>query len=63
MSQIFEELAEKRANERAEEVRIEVKKAIARRKIARGKLTVEEIAEYTDLPVEVIRDVAALQLA
>lgn len=59
MCQVFEELAEKRA----EEVRVEEKKAFARRMIARGKLTVEEIAEDADLPVEVIRDLADLQLA
>lgn len=63
MCQVFEELAEKRANERAEEVRIEEKKLLARRMIARGKLTVEEIAEDTDLPIEVVRDLAGLQLA
>lgn len=59
MCQVFEELAEKRANERA----IEEKKAFARRMIARGKLTIEEIAEDADLPIEVIRDLAGLQLA
>lgn len=59
MCQIFEDLAEKRANERA----IEEKKAFARRMIARGKLTIEEIAEDADLPIEVVRDLAGLQLA
>lgn len=28
--------------------------------IARGKLTVEEIAEDADLPIEVVRDLAGL---
>lgn len=59
MCQIFEDLAEKRANERA----IEEKKAFARRMIARGKLTIDEIAEDADLPIEVVRDLAGLQLA
>jgi len=55
MCQIFEELAEKRITEE--------KKASARRMIAKGKLTIEEIAEYTDLPIEEVRDLAGLQLA
>lgn len=59
MCQVFEDLAEKRA----EEARIEEKKAFARRLIARGKQTVEEIAEDADLPIEVVRDLAGLQLA
>ena len=62
MCQVFEELAEKRVNERAEEIRVEEKKALARRMIVRGKLTVEEIAEDVDLPIEVVRDLAGLQL-
>ena len=66
MCQIFEDLAEKRANERVEEVRKEIrmeeKKASARRMIARGKLTIEEIAEDTDLPIEEVRELAGLQL-
>lgn len=67
MCQIFEDLAEKRANERVEEVRLEIrmeeKKAFARRMIARGKLTLEEIAEDTDLPLEEVKELAGLQLA
>lgn len=59
MCQVFEDLAEKRADERA----MEEKKAFARRMIARGKLTIEEIAEDADLPIEVVRDLAGLQLA
>ena len=54
MCQVFEELAEKRV--------IEEKKESARRMIARGKLTVEEIAEDAGLPIEVVRDLAGLQL-
>ena len=59
MCQIFEDLAEKRA----EEARIEEKKAFARRLIARGKLTLEEIAEDTNLSLEEVRKMAGLQLA
>lgn len=54
MCQVFEELAEKRV--------IEEKKESARRMIVKGKLTVEEIAEYTDLSVEEVRELAGLQL-
>ena len=63
MCQVFEDLAEKRAEKKAEEARIEEKKALARRLIARGKLTIEEIAEDADLPIEEVRDLAGLQLA
>lgn len=59
MCQVFEELAEKRANERA----IEEKKTLARRLIVRNKQTLEEIAEDTDLPIEEVRELAGLQLA
>ena len=59
MCQIFEDLAEKRAEERA----IEEKKSFARRMIAKGKLSIEEIAEYTDLPIEEVKELAGLQLA
>lgn len=55
MCQVFEELAEKRVTEE--------KKAFARRLIARGKQTLEEIAEDTDLPLEEVRELAGLQLA
>ena len=59
MCQVFEELAEKRAKERA----IEEKKAFARRMIIKSKLTIEEIVEYADLPVEEVRELAELQFA
>ncbi|MCI9438066.1 MAG: hypothetical protein HFH85_13005 [Lachnospiraceae bacterium] len=59
MCQIFEDLAEKRAQERA----MEEKKATARRMITRGKPTVEEIAENVDLPIDIVRDLAGLQLS
>lgn len=48
MCQVFEDLAERRVTEE--------KRAFARRLIARGKQTVEEIAEDADLPIEVVRD-------
>lgn len=55
MCQVFEDLAEKRV--------MEEKKAFARRLITRGKQTLEEIAEDTDLPLEEVRKLAGLQLA
>lgn len=55
----FEDLAEKRANERV----LEEKKASAKRLLSRGKATVEEIAEDLNLPVEVVEALANLQLA
>lgn len=55
MCQVFEDLAEKRVTEE--------KKAFARRLIARGKQTLEEIAEDTDLSLEEVRELAELQLA
>ena len=59
MCKVFEDLAEKRAEERA----VEEKKASARRMIARGKLILEEIAEDVDLPLEELKELAELQLA
>ncbi len=63
----FEELADKRAEKVAKEVAKEVAeekaKETARRMLAKGKLSYEEIAEYTDLPVEEVRSLADLQLA
>ena len=53
--QIFEDLAEKWV--------IEEKRESARRMIASGKLTEEEIAEYAGLPVEEVRELAGVQLA
>jgi len=55
MCQVFEDLAEKRV--------MEEKKALARRLIARGKQTLEEIAEDTDLSLEEVKELARLQLA
>lgn len=55
MCQVFEDLAERRVTEE--------KRAFARRLIARGKLTIEEIAEAADLQIEVVRDLTGLQMA
>ena len=63
VSQVLEELAKKWAEEEAEERVLEEKKASARRMIVRRKLTLEEIAEDTDLPIEVVRNLVDLQLA
>lgn len=54
MCQMFEDLAERRATEE--------KRAFARRLIARGKQTVEEITEDADLLIEVVRNLVGLQL-
>ncbi len=65
MCQVFEDLAEKIAmeiaGEMAEERAVEEKKAFACRMIARGKLTIEEIAEDADLPLEVVQELAGFQ--
>ncbi|MDE7274495.1 MAG: hypothetical protein K2N95_15820 [Lachnospiraceae bacterium] len=53
--QVFEDLAEKRVTEE--------KKAFSCRTITKGKLSIEEIAEYTDLSIEEVRELASLQLA
>lgn len=54
MCQVLEDLAERRVTEE--------KRAFARRLIARGKQMVEKIAEDVGLSVEVVRDLAGLQL-
>lgn len=54
MCQVLEDFLEKRITEE--------KKDFARRLIARGKQTLEEIAEDAELPIEVVRDLAGLQL-
>lgn len=54
MCQAFEDLAERRVTE--------VKRAFARRLLVRGKQIVEEMAEDVDLLIEVVRDLASLQL-
>lgn len=59
MCKTFGELADKRA-EKIAEARA---KEDARRMLAMGKLTYEEIAKCVDLPVEEIRNLADLQLA
>ena len=54
MCKAFEELAEKRAKEAAEQRALEEKRAIARRMIARGETNLKQIAEDLDLPIEKI---------
>lgn len=61
--EMAEELAQEMAEKKAEEKLLEEKKSFACRMIARGKLTMEEIAEDTDLPLEVVRDLAGMQMA
>lgn len=62
MCETFENLAKKWAEEELIEARIEEKKASALRMIARGKLTVEEIAEDADLPIEIVKELASMQM-
>ena len=57
MCKAFEELAEKRANEKVLEDRM----AIAKRMLADGVLSVEMIAKYSNLSIEVVEELAALQ--
>ena len=61
--EMAKEKAEEMVKEKAEEMALEERRALARRMIARGKLTLEEIAEDSDLPIEAVRDLAGLQLA
>ncbi len=63
MCRAFEELAEKRADEKANERELETKKEIAKRLLARGNATIEEIAEDSSLPVSVVEELAGLQFA
>jgi len=58
-----EGMAKDMAEDMAVEKTLEEKRASARRMITRGKLTFEEIAEDTDLPIDVVRDLASLQPA
>ncbi|MBO5337626.1 MAG: PD-(D/E)XK nuclease family transposase [Lachnospiraceae bacterium] len=53
----FEDLAEKRANERL----FEEKKMLAKSMLMRGRGTVEQIAEDLELPVEVVEELVNLQ--
>ena len=56
MCKAFEDLAEKRADEKV----LEEKKDTAKRMLARGKATIEEIAEDSNLPIEVVEELANL---
>ena len=62
MSDAVERYAEKYAEKREEEARAE-EKIFAQRMIARGKLTLEEIAEDAGLPLEEVKKLAELQPA
>ncbi len=57
MCKAFEELAEKRANEKVLEDRME----IAKRMLADGVLSAEVIAKYSNLSIEVVEELANLQ--
>ena len=54
MCKAFEDLAEKRI--------LEEKKATAQRMIVDGKLSAEEIARYTGLPIDIVEELVNLQL-
>ncbi|HBA46557.1 MAG TPA: hypothetical protein DCZ91_01900 [Lachnospiraceae bacterium] len=60
MCKAFKDLAEDLAEERAKERAKEKAKELARRLLARGKMTEEEIAEDTGLPLETVRGLAEL---
>lgn len=47
----------------AEEKVIEDRKENAKKMIAKGKLTLDEIAEYASLPLEIVEELANLQPA
>lgn len=53
----FEDLAEKRADEKV----MEEKKMLAKRMLLRGRGSVEQIAEDLELPIEVVEELAGLQ--
>ena len=57
MCKAFEELAEKRADEKV----LEEKRDVAVRMIADGKLSAEEIARYLGLPINMVEELANLQ--
>ena len=57
MCKAFEDLAEKRAEERV----LEEKKALAEKMLLRGRGAVEQIAEDLELSIEVVQELADLQ--
>jgi len=61
MCKAFRDLAEEVAEERARETAREMAREMAIRLLARGKMTEEEIAEDTKLPLEVVKGLAELQ--
>lgn len=62
MCKAFEELAEKRAAEYAAERIQEEKEEAALRMLETGKLSVEEVANCLELPVEMVEELAAVQM-
>lgn len=59
MCRAFEELAEKRANERE----LETKKEIAKNMLKDGSISMEKVAMLSELPITVVEELANLQLA
>ena len=57
MCKTFEDLAEKRTDEKV----MEEKKMLAKRMLLRGRGSVEQIAEDLELPIEVVEELAGLQ--
>ena len=59
MCKVFEDLAEKRADEKV----LEDRKITAKILLSKGNMTVEEIAAISRLSVEMVEDLAELQPA
>ena len=59
MCKVFENLAEKRADEKV----LEDRKITAKMLLSKGNMTVEEIAAISRLSVEMVEDLAELQPA
>lgn len=59
MCKVFEDLAEKRADEKV----LEDRKITARMLLSKGNMTVEEIAAISRLSVEMVEELAGLQPA
>ena len=56
MCKAVEELVEKRAEKRAHELLFEEQKILAERLLANGKLSVEEVAECMQLPIDIVEE-------
>lgn len=57
VSKIMEEMAREFATEVAEEMAEEKLKAVVAKMLRSGKLSVEEIAEYSELPVDTVKEI------